>query len=300
MAKRSNEQRLFTRRQVTEGLLLTLGGAFLFGCGAGLDGGASDDAGGGGTEGDDETGNDAGTETGDDAGTETGNDAGTPSGSADEWATGGTAAMVDKASYPNPFATAATACAVLRTATEGPCTEAADRERQDVSEGYGGLPMRLALRVVDSNCNPIADAKVKIWHTQRTGSYSGDTPNNNMCLKSSSESSKHYFRGVQTTDDDGRVDFDSCFPGWYRGRAVHIHYTVTSSRGSFTSQLVFDQDLVQEIFESHPDYAEFGQPDTPNATDNVVGNSALSTYVLTTARMTDGAMLASKQIVVSG
>jgi len=35
--------------------------------------------------------------------------------------------------------------------------------------------MRLALRVVDASCNPSAGATVKIWHTQLTGSYSGDT-----------------------------------------------------------------------------------------------------------------------------
>jgi protocatechuate 3,4-dioxygenase beta subunit len=111
--------------------------------------------------------------------------------------------------------------------TEGPCTEAADQVRKDVSEGYTGLPVRLALRVVDSACNPIVGAKVKIWHTQVTGSYSGNTPNNGMCLKVQTDSSKHYFRGVQTTVDNGRVDFDTCFPGWYMGRCIHIHFTGT-------------------------------------------------------------------------
>jgi len=36
------------------------------------------------------------------------------------------------------------------------------------------------------------------------------------------DSSKHYFRGVQTTDDVGRLDFDTCFPGCYMGRCIHI------------------------------------------------------------------------------
>ncbi|MGZ3424440.1 MAG: protocatechuate 3,4-dioxygenase, partial [Polyangiales bacterium] len=120
------------------------------------------------------------------------------------------------------------------------------------------------------------------------GSYSGDTPNPSMCLKLAADSAKHYFRGVQTTDANGRVDFDTCFPGWYRGRAIHIHFTVMLGDKSYTSQLVFDQSLVTEIFDSHVDYKTFGQPDMPNATDMVVG-SDVAAHLLTTARMTDGA-----------
>ncbi len=201
--------------------------------------------------------------------------------------------------YSDPFATPATVCAVLVAATEGPCTEVADQVRKDVSEGYGGLPLRLALRVVDTTCSPVVGATVKIWHTQLTGSYSGNTPSNSMCLKDQADSAKHYFRGVQTTDANGRLDFDSCFPGWYRGRAIHIHYTVTLNGKSFTSQLVFEQTLIDEIFTTHPEYKGFGLPDTPNAADNVVGNASLATFMLETKRMDDGALLAWKQIVMS-
>ncbi|HVH48036.1 MAG TPA: hypothetical protein VM925_37135 [Labilithrix sp.] len=270
---------------MTEGLLLSLGGAFFFGCVARAEG--ADDDGDGGSSSDT---NDAS------ASSETSTS--TSTGSAESWASGGTKAMTDKASYPDPFATATVACLLLTSATEGPCTEAADQVREDISEGYAGLPMRLALRVVDTDCNPIANAKVKVWHTQLTGSYSGNTPNNDMCLKTQADSEKHYFRGVQTTDDDGRVYFDSCFPGWYRGRTPHVHYSVTIDGKTFTSQLVFDQTLVSEIFSTHTDYEQFGQPDTANATDNVVGNAKLATFIATTARMSDGAMLASKELVV--
>jgi protocatechuate 3,4-dioxygenase beta subunit len=290
MSKRPSS--LLSRREATQGILLAFGGIFggaasfvVSGCGGTSSTGGATTS--GGTTGDGGT-----TDT--DAAVST-----TEGGSAGAWASGGTASMTDKASYPNPFLVAATSCVLAVTATEGPCTEAADQVRQDVSEGYSGLPMRLALRVVDAGCNPIAGAKVKIWHTQITGSYSGDTPNPGMCLKIQSDSAKHYFRGAQTTDADGRVDFDSCFPGWYRGRAIHIHYTVSLDGKSYTSQLVFEEDLINEIFTTHAEYKSYGLPDTPNASDNVVGNANLASYVLTTARMTDGAMLASKQLVVN-
>lgn len=219
-------------------------------------------------------------------------------GAATAWASGGTKAMTDKASYPDPFATAVSSCVLSSPLTEGPCIEAADRVRVDVSEGYGGLPMRLSLRVVDSACKPLAGAKVKIWHTQLAGSYSGDTPNNAMCLKDPSDSTRHYFRGVQTTDADGRVAFDSCFPGWYPGRAIHIHYTVTVDGKAFSSQLFFDQELVNDVFASHPEYKGFGAPDTSNATDGVAKGNVAS-FLLMTSRMKDGALLAASQLVVA-
>jgi protocatechuate 3,4-dioxygenase beta subunit len=281
-------ERLWGRREITGGIALLLGG-FALAC-SGNESAAGDASGDAGGDPDDAGGDGAASSDSTASSVDSG-------GSATEWASGGTKSMTGD--YPDPFATPATACAVLVAATQGPCTEAADQVRKDISEGYTGLPMRLALRVVDSACNPIAGAKVKVWHTQITGSYSGDTPNNGMCLKEQSDSAKHYFRGVQTSDDNGRVDFDSCFPGWYRGRTVHVHYTVSLNGKSFTSQLVWDQTLVAEIFANHPEYKGYGQPDTPNATDNVVGNANLATYVVTAARMTDGAMLASKQIVAN-
>ncbi|HEY0715077.1 MAG TPA: hypothetical protein VGF45_20515 [Polyangia bacterium] len=224
--------------------------------------------------------------------------AGDGMGNAAAWATGGTKSM--SGTYPDPFPTSSASCVLAATATEGPCTEAADQVRKDISEGYPGLPMRLALKVVDAACRPIAGAKVKIWHTQISGSYSGNTPNNNMCLSNQADASKHHFRGVQTTDANGRVDFDSCFPGWYRGRAIHIHYTVSLAGKSYTSQLAFDQTLVNEIFANHPEYKSFGLPDTSNATDNIVGRGGnLASYLVTTARMSDGALLAAKELVVN-
>lgn len=283
--------RMVSRRQVAEGLVATLAGFFLVrgvvACTNASTGTVADDG--------DETTDDT-SESDASAGTTT-DGSGTTTGSSGSWATGGTAAMTAKATYTDPFAAAATSCVLLTQVTEGPCTEAEDQVREDISEGYAGLPMRLAFRVVDSNCQPIANAKVKVWHTQRTGSYSGNTPNNRMCLKDQADAAKHYFRGVQTTDEDGRVYFDSCFPGWYSGRTPHIHYTVTANGRSFTSQVVFDQALVQELFESHPDYAEFGQPDTTNEDDNVVGRGAIESYVLDVERQSDGAMLASKLLV---
>lgn len=222
---------------------------------------------------------------------------------ADAWATGGTAAMNAKDQYPDPFTAGLGAvCAVVASTTEGPCTTATDLDREDISEAWAGLPVRLALKIVDARCAPIAGAVVRVWHTNLEGSYSGQTPNNRMCLQNQDYSSSDFFRGVQTSDAEGQVFFDTCFPGWYRGRAVHIHFQVVADgQSTRISQLTFPDATITEIFASHPDYAEYGQPDTAVATDNIfsrVSADEQAALVLDVARMPDGAMLASKVVAV--
>lgn len=221
---------------------------------------------------------------------------------AGDWASGGTAAIKAKASYPDPFTGALTACAIVASTTEGPCTTESDLAREDISDGQLGLPVRLALKVVDDACEPIGGATVKIWHTNLEGSYSGQTPNNNMCLKQQSYASQDFFRGVQTTSAAGTVFFDTCFPGWYRGRAVHIHFQVKTGSTTYrVSQLFFPEDVTQAIFASHSDYASYGQPDTTFSNDNIMARIAAAErdrHILTVTRMTDGVMLASKVVSV--
>lgn len=231
-----------------------------------------------------------------------------PGGSSDavsgsEWATGGTASMTGKASYPDPFATAATTCAVVASTTAGPCTTATDLVREDVSEGLLGIPVRLGLRIVDASCNPLVGATVRIWHTNREGSYSGQTPSNGFCLKDSAYAAQDFMRGVQTTDANGVVYFDTCYPGWYPGRAIHIHFQVTMG-GTTTrvSQLFFPEELTTAIFASHPEYKGYGQPNTTNTSDGIFGaiaSAERSKLLVEVAKMSDGAMLASKTVTVT-
>ena len=218
------------------------------------------------------------------------------------WASGGTASMTAQDCYPDPFSGGVLSCALICETTAGPCTTATTIDRQDVSEGFAGLPVRLALLIVDADtCAPIPGAKVEIWHTQRTGVYSGITPSPKQCyVDDPTAATFMYFRGIRTAGADGRVDFDTCFPGWYSGRAIHIHFRVTRDGQTYaTSQLFFADELNAEIFATHPDYSEFGQPNRTNMTDGIIGDAAdKANYVLDAARMPDGAMLASKVIAV--
>lgn len=214
---------------------------------------------------------------------------------ATEWASGGTASMTGD--YADPFG-ASTSCALTCAMTLGPCY-ATTLTRQDISEGYPGLPVRLALRVLDEDCNPVEGAEVDVWHTRNSGLYSGEDASD-FCTTGDADARSHrYFRGVQVTDASGRVDFDTCYPGWYSSRTIHIHFQVRIGGSEHvTSQLFFPDTLTAEIFAAHPDYAGFGQPDTTNTSDTVLGSADATPYLLEWARQADGAMLAYKTVVV--
>jgi protocatechuate 3,4-dioxygenase beta subunit len=272
------EREGFSRREVAR--WLAIGGAMAaVGCGVGAGGSPGAGSGGG------------------DSGAGEGGSGGE---GVSSWAAGGTAAMTGKGSYPDPFVAAGASCALLCETTEGPCT-ADTAEREDVSEGMSGLPVRLLLRVVDGDCQPVVGARVLIWHTQRTGVYSGVTPSGSFCYGDDPEAEQHlYFRGNQLTDGEGVAAFDTCFPGWYSGRMPHIHVQVLLGEDLYlTTQVVFEDALCAEVYSTHEEYVEFGQADTTAATDTVLGGvDDVSPYTLETERMDDGAMLAWKTIAV--
>lgn len=213
------------------------------------------------------------------------------------WATGGTKAMAG--GYPDPFASGlGETCELTCSATLGPCY-AKTVERKDISEGQAGLPTRLSLKVVDTDCKPIAGATVDIWHCAPNGIYSGDD-SIPFCNANDPEAlASRWFRGVQTTDAEGRVDFDTCFPGWYSSRTIHIHFTIRIGDTEYvTSQLVFDDTLDDEIVNTQPLYDARGPRDTTNATDTVVSAESAKEVTLQTQQMSDGALLAWKTLVI--
>ena len=71
----------------------------------------------------------------------------------------------------------------------------------------------------------------------------------------------------------GAASFLTIYPGWYSGRAVHIHFKIRTDPEApagleFTSQLFFDDDVSRSVY-TLPPYAEKGAQDTPNAEDGI-------------------------------
>ncbi len=160
-------------------------------------------------------------------------------------------------------------CRLTPSSSEGPFPNREELLRADITEGRAGHPLHLGLRVVDADCVGVPGAAVTVWHTDHTGDYSSYLDGGSG--KDEGEGTT-FMRGVQTGDADGIVGFRTVFPGWYGGRAVHIHVAVQTPDGAqLTTQLYFDERLTAEVL-AQGVYAEFGQPDTTLATDFLAGD----------------------------
>jgi protocatechuate 3,4-dioxygenase beta subunit len=164
---------------------------------------------------------------------------------------------------------AAGSCVALPRTTAGPFGLAEQFVRSDITEGYPGHALELGIRITDVECTPQPDAEVEIWHADATGDYSAFTDNGTG--KDEAEGTT-FLRGTQTTDQHGIVAFTTIAPGWYPGRAVHIHITVRLANGtSHTGQLFFDEAFLRNTFDE-PAYVENGAVDTTNDRDSFAGN----------------------------
>ncbi|MET8079693.1 intradiol ring-cleavage dioxygenase [Streptomyces sp. NPDC005303] len=213
-------------------------------------------------------------------------------------ASGAFAGETSTSAAASSTSTAAEACYKLTSeTTEGPYYIDADKIRQDITEDKEGIPLTLQLKVIDSEtCKPIRDAAVDIWHCDALGIYSGyeslstggggtaptDAPSGTPSGTPTGEppsgaptggtggggheeptDDERYLRGTWKTDRHGQVTFRTIFPGWYRGRCVHIHtkvhvngeWTDAGYEGGntcHTGQFFFDEESVLASAEVEP------------------------------------------------
>ncbi|TDB74621.1 intradiol ring-cleavage dioxygenase [Micromonospora sp. KC723] len=201
----------------------------------------------------------------------------------------------------------ANTCRLTASTTQGPYYFDADKIRSDIREDRAGVRLRVAIRVQDSEqCGPLANAVVEIWHCDATGLYSGaeaqssgasggsggappggappggapsgGAPSgggNGQLADLTPTDDKRYLRGAQVTNADGIVEFTTIWPGWYRGRTVHIHAMVHLDNSRvLTTQLMFDEALNTKVLAAQPYAAHTGR-DTFNADDIIYADSML-------------------------
>lgn len=170
--------------------------------------------------------------------------------------------------------------------TQGPYWVQGELVRKDITDSQEGVPVTLDIQLIDVNtCEPVPQAFLEIWHCNSTGVYSGVIANGNGDSSDETNIDKTFFRGIQQSDDDGVVVFDTKFPGHYTGRATHIHVMTsqdatvnaneTLSGGSIThvGQMFFDQDLIS-IVEAVEPYLSNTQELTTNAEDSIFAQEA--------------------------
>jgi len=197
----------------------------------------------------------------------------------------------------------APSCVLAAEATEGPYYVEESKVREDITEGKAGVPLRLKTTIVHATeCTPIENAAVDIWHCDARGHYSGYTgydpdgaappgggqppqgpppggeppegappegasppgePPQGGGMGQTRTTDSTFLRGVQLTDDEGVAEFDTVYPGWYAGRALHIHLkvliggavegqTYDGGHVAHTGQLFFPEETTDKVAKIEP------------------------------------------------
>jgi protocatechuate 3,4-dioxygenase beta subunit len=158
------------------------------------------------------------------------------------------------------------------------------------------LTVKITIQNKNNSCEGLESALVDIWHCDATGNYSeyGGTG-----MQSTDYTSVHFLRGRQTTDANGLVTFTSIYPGWYSGRAPHIHVHIYNASGKslLVTQIAFPEDISKVVY-AQGVYASHGQADTTNARDNVFSDGTSTEMATVTGSVSAGYEL-THAIVVS-
>ncbi|GJC84017.1 hypothetical protein ColLi_06855 [Colletotrichum liriopes] len=186
----------------------------------------------------------------------------------------------------------------------GPFWVKGEHIRSDLRDDEPGVEVVLDGQFIDvETCEPITDLYWDLWNCNSTGVYSGVQESSNGNGDDASNLNKTFLRGVQKTDADGVVQFQTIFPGHYGGRTNHHHMaspapllehplqsmhtndsqvafldatvqpnnTLLSTHAAHVGQLFWDQDLVQAVEALYP-YNTNTVEQTLNADDHVVSD----------------------------
>ena len=162
--------------------------------------------------------------------------------------------------------------------------------RSDIRSSFGsstttaaGVPLSLTLTVVNSNqaCAPLLGYAIYLWHCDRDANYSLYTA-----------ATENYLRGVQVTDSNGQVTFQSIFPACYSGRYPHIHFEVYPSLALatsytnkiLTSQMALPRDICSAVYNGATGYSSSvtNLAQITTASDGVFGDNTAAQIAIQT------------------
>jgi protocatechuate 3,4-dioxygenase beta subunit len=179
---------------------------------------------------------------------------------------------------------------VTPTETVGPYPSLVDLFRSDIREGKSGALLTLTIRVVNTanGCAAVPNANVEIWHVDAAGNYS----------QYGTQTTQTYLRGIQTTNSNGEVTFTTIYPGWYQGRATHIHVEVTmAGRSVKVTQIAFPESVNNTVHASGV-YASRGTNPISNLSDGIFSDS-LSSEIVTPTGSVNGGYAAAFQVGIT-
>ncbi|ROW15677.1 hypothetical protein VPNG_02170 [Cytospora leucostoma] len=159
-----------------------------------------------------------------------------------------------------------TSCVQTPIDTAGPYYIVGEYFRSNVKEveHSDGVDLFLEVQYVDvTSCAPVPNVAVDVWNANATGVYSGVEGNSDLPEGGLNST---FLRGIQVTDNEGVVSFETIFPGHYESRATHTHLlahtnTTILPNGTISlfnkpvahiGQLFFPEDLRSAVEATYP------------------------------------------------
>jgi protocatechuate 3,4-dioxygenase beta subunit len=189
-------------------------------------------------------------------------------------------------------AVAASACTLAPEQEVGPFYVALHRIRSNIVGNRQGVPLILRITIVDaSTCKPLVGAAVDVWQADAVGHYSDESREETL--------GQTWLRGVQLTDSHGLAKFTTIYPGFYSGRAPHIHVKVhlggthtgarySGGHVSHNGQIFFPEALSTKVYRSSP-YTQDANARTYRNSDRVyTGEHGASSILKVTGGVSAG------------
>jgi len=183
-------------------------------------------------------------------------------------------------------------CAISPTETVGPFPILTPTQlvRSSIIGDRPGVALLFTITINDQStgCTPLAGVLVDVWQCDKDGNYSQYGGNQ---LQPTDYRNQNFLRGRQITNASGQVSFLSIFPGWYPGRAPHIHVEVLTASGTslLVTQIAFPVAAFTEVYATS---GYNGSPNTSNTQDSIFADSLSENMADScTGNVTDGYVL---------
>ena len=157
------------------------------------------------------------------------------------------------------------ACAPSPSETAGPfpIKSPASLVKANIIGDREGIPLiiKIIVQNTNNNCSVTQGIRVDIWQCDSHGNYS----EYNGQLEGDF-TAKNFLRGRQVTDVNGEATFVSIYPGWYPGRAPHLHLQLKNNQDQslLITQIAFPEDVSTQVYTTAKYNGNF---DTSNASD---------------------------------
>lgn len=183
-------------------------------------------------------------------------------------------------------------CTLIPSETTGPypldLSSNSSMFRTIINESEVGVLHTITLKIISTtDCLPIQNARVDLWHCNAHGYYSGYDGQPGY-LGTQNNAGDTWCRGIQMTDANGEVQFTTIFPGWYTSRVCHIHFQVyLSSVLQVTSQFAFPDSTKNAIYTANTPYSAHGT-DPINVDDDTIFSDGHDYQMATLTLNTNG------------